>query len=114
MAGTQFSPPAHQLWIWSDRILESLCGLVGEWKFLGIGADPKLGYLPYGRSVVGGGNNAEDERRHAERDSPSVPDYGRLGLKARQHKPCNSQCKTARSRARMRLAAYPMLQSRED
>ncbi len=52
----------------------------------GIGADPKLGCLWYRRPIVGGGNNAEDERRHAERDPPPVPDNGRLGLKARQHR----------------------------
>ena len=82
MAGTQFSLPAHQLWICCDRILESLCGLIGEGKFFGIGAAPELGCLACGRPIVGGGNNAEDERRHAERDSPPVPGNGRLGLKA--------------------------------
>ena len=68
---TQFSLPAHQLWICSDRIL---------------GADPKLGCLWHRRPIVGGGNNAEDERRHAEHDPPPVPGNGRLGLKARQHR----------------------------
>ena len=83
---TQFSLPAHQLWICSDRILESLSGLIGGWKFFGMDADPNLQCLGCGGPIVGGGNNAEDERRHAEHDPPPVPGNGRLGLKARQHR----------------------------